>query len=597
MEKLTALRKLMQQNGLDAYIVTSGDAHGSSWVAEHWGGRKWLTGFTGSAATAVVTLTEAGLWTDGRYFIQAERELSGTGFDLYKMGEPGVPTYQEFILQKFPDGGHIGFDGQIMTFANFDTLNEKLNPEAGEEAPTLKFSFDQADLLGQMWSDRPPMSSAPAFEHLPQFAGLSAGEKLRIVRENMQASSISAYLVAGLDDVAWLLNIRGRDLPGMPVVYAFALITPKDANVFIDSAKVADISGKLTSQGFTIEDYSQIESKIKSLPYDGKIYFNANKTSTRLAYAIPDELEEDSESADIITGLKAAKSDIELANIRNAFIKEGAAMTKLIKWVDDAVKAGKVFTEDDVATTLIGFRKEQEHYIGDSFPAIAAYAANGAQAHYRHEGSGATVKHDGFLLLDTGGQYLDGTTDTTRTLVVGKLTDEMKKDFTIVLKGHVNLQTAVFTKGTTGHALDMLARQPILQDCQNYNHGTGHGIGYCLGVHEGPQGIASRHSGVALVPGMILSNEPAIYKEGRYGIRTENVIAVKELCENENGVFYNFENLTFCPYDTRAINPKLLTQAEKEYVNAYHTKVQEVLAPLLTAEEQMWLKEYCSSII
>jgi len=596
MDKLKSLRKLMQENNLDAYIVTSSDAHGSSWVAGHWSGRKWLTGFTGSAGIAVVTLAEAGLWTDGRYFIQAERELPGTGFDLYKMGEPGVPTYEEFILQKFPEGGHIGFDGQTMTFANFDALNEKLNPEAGEEPPTLKFSFDQEDLLGQIWSERPPMSSAPAFEHLPQFAGLSAGEKLHIVREKMQASNITAYLVTGLDDVAWLLNIRGNDLPSTPVVYAFTLITEKDAFVFVDSAKIADICSKLISQGFTLEDYWQIESKIKSLPHKGKIYFNPNKTSTRLAYAIPDELEEDSESVDIITILKAVKSDIELANIRNAFIKEGAAMTKLIKWVDDAVKAGKLFTEDDVATTLISFRKEQEHYIGDSFHAIAAYAANGAQAHYRHEGSGATVMHEGFLLLDTGGQYLDGTTDTTRTLVVGTLTDEMKKDFTIVLKGHMNLQTAVFTKGTTGHALDMLARQPILQDCQNYNHGTGHGIGYCLGVHEGPQGVASRHSDVSLVPGMILSNEPAIYKEGRYGIRTENVIAVKEFCENKNGIFYSFENLTFCPYDTRAINPELLTQAEKDYVNAYHLKVQNMLAPLLTSEEQVWLKEYCLEI-
>jgi len=587
METISALRTLMKARGLDAYIISSGDAHNNDRMADYWRVRLWFSGFTGSAGTVVVTPTEAGLWTDGRYFIQAEEELTGTTIDLYKMGEPGVPTYEEFLLEKLPDGGKLGFDGRTMSAAAFDLLKKKLAPK------NLTYCY-QEDLVGMLWADRPPLPRLPVFEHLPKFAGLSAAEKLRTVREKMKAHGVTAYLVSALDDIAWLLNIRGQDVSNTPVVYAYVLITDKDAHVFIDPAKVADISGKLSSQGFTLDAYEAVGDKLKSLA-SGNIYYNCNRTNVLLSEgAIPGELER-VDTRDIIAFLKGVKSEAELANIRNAYIKEGVAMTKLLKWLDDSLSAGDVLTEDDVVKKLQGFRKQQENYLCDSFDTISAYGANAAQAHYSHKGTGATLEPKGFYLLDTGGQYLDGTTDTTRTVVLGALTDEMKHDFTLVLKGHIALSCAVFLKGTTGRELDMLARQPILQSCQNYNHGTGHGIGYCLGVHEGPYGINQRND-IVIESGMVFANEPGIYKQGCYGIRTENSVVAKELCKNDNGTFYNFETLTYCPYDTRGINVEMLTPQEKDFVNTYHTKVQTVLSPMLTEDEQMWLKGRCASI-
>ena len=584
-DKLTALRVLMKERGIDAYVILGVDAHNNDRMAKYWRARAWLSGFTGSAGLVVVTPTEAGLWTDGRYFIQAEQELNGTGIELYRMGEPQVPKYEDFLLSKLPNGGKLGFDGRTMSIAAFDILKEKM------DFKNLTYCF-QEDLVDMIWADRPAMPSASAFEHPLEFAGLSAAEKLRIVREKMAESNITAYLITALDSIAWLLNIRGNDIGDTRTIYAYALITEKDARIFIDDSKLTELSGKLDHQGFSVDSYDAILASLKSMPPTGKIYYDPAKTNIMLTSAIPQGIERPikDKDKDIIVYLKGVKSEIELANIRNAFIKEGVAMTRLLKWIDEAVSVGKVFTEDDVSTAMTNFRKTGEHCIGDSFATIAAYGANAALPHYQHTDSGETVKHEGFLLIDTGGQYLDGTTDTTRTVVVGSISAEMKRDFTSVLKGHIALLSAVFPTGTTGHALDMLARQPILKGCKNYNHGTGHGIGYCLGVHEGPHGIAQQHSDVALVPGMIVSNEPGIYVKGRYGIRTENVIAVKELCKNEHGTFLNFENLTFCPYDIRAIDVTLLTQEEIDFVNMYHSKVYQVLSPMLTEDEQRWLK-------
>ena len=586
MDKLKNLRYLMLERGLDAYIISGGDAHNNAYMADYWLVRSWFSGFTGSAGMVVVTPTEAGLWTDGRYFIQAENELAGTGITLFKMGEPDVPTYEAFLLDKLPEGGKVGFDGRTMSTAAFDSLKEKLG------AKNLTYEY-QEDLIGMLWSNRPHLLGLPVFEHLPKFAGLSAAEKLRIVREKMKEASVTVYLVSSLDDIAWLLNIRGQDVGKIPVAYSYALITEKDADIFIDPVKVADICGKLTSQGFTINNYEAVADKLKALPTDACIYFNKNRTNILLG-SIVGELKY-VDTKDIIAMLKGVKSDVELANIRNCYIKEGTAMTKLLKWLDDSVKAGKTVTEDDVANELVNFRKQQEYYLCDSFETISAYGENAALPHYKHKDNGATLKPKGFFLLDAGGQYLDGTTDTTRTVVLGPISDEMKHDFTLVLKGHIALSRAVFLKGTTGIALDMLARQPVMLDCQNYNHGTGHGIGYCLNVHEGPYGIHQRAE-IVLEPGMLTANEPGIYKQGRYGIRTENSIVVQELCKNENGTFYNFETLTYCPYDTRAINVEMLTQDEKDFVNNYHAKVLETLSPRLDPGEQEWLKERCEKI-
>jgi len=578
--KLASLRGLMLERGIDAYVITGGDAHINDRMADYWRARAWFSGFTGSAGTVVVTASEAGVWTDGRYFVQAEQELAGSGITLYKEGEPGVPKYEDFVLDKLPKNGKLGFDGRTMSAAAFDTLKEKLRDKT--------FHYHE-DLVGMIWTNRPPLSSAPAFEHLPNFAGLSAAEKLQNVRAKMIENKIDAYLVTALDNIAWLLNIRGNDIDNTPVVYSYALITNKDAFVFIDSNKVADISGKLTSQGFTLENYDAVAEKLSTLPRDINIYYNQGKTNVSLALEIPNK--PDKNSKDIITHLKGVKSEIELKNIRNAYIKEGVAMVKLLKWVDDNISANKEFCENDVETILKVFRKEQEYYLRDSFDTIAAYGENAALPHYKHTGDGATIKPEGFLLIDAGGQYLDGTTDTTRTVVVGSITDEMRRDFTLVLKGHIAFSQAIFLENTTGHALDMLARQPVLAGLKNYNHGTGHGIGYCLGVHEGPQSVAARNVDVALVPGMILSNEPGIYEPGRYGIRIENILAVQKLCKNTHGAFLNFENLTYTPYDMRAVDVSLLTCGEIEFINSYHKKVYETLSPRLSEDEQKWLKK------
>jgi len=579
MDKLKNLRALMQERGLDAYIIPSADAHNSEYVCDYWRGREWISGFTGSAGLVVVTPAEAGLWTDGRYFIQAAQELPGD-IALYKMAQPNVPTYEEFLRDIKAE--KIGFDGRTMTVSAFEKLKEKL--------PNAVYSYAE-DLIGMIWQDRPPMPTAPAFEHPPEFAGLSAAQKLQDVRAKMKEVGVDTYLVTALDDIAWLLNVRGRDVSATPLVYAFMLITEKDAHVFTDLGKFVDLSGKLTCQGFTMHDYDAVADMLKSLPATGKIYYNKEQTNTLLSESIAQELKD---TNDIIAYMKGVKTDAELANTRNAYIKESVVLVKMLKWLEENVASG--LTEDDVDKKLTALRQEQKHYLHDGFNTIAAYMANGTLSHYRHVGTGDTIKPEGFLLIDTGGQYMDGTTDTTRTVAVGALTDEMKRDFTLVLKAHVAFSMAVFPTGTTGHQLDMVARQPILQSLQNYNHGTGHGIGYCLGVHEGPHNISPRPVNVTLVPGMLASNEPALYKEGRYGIRTENIVAVKKLCKNEFGEFLAFETLTLCPYDMRAVDVEMLTAQEKEFVNAYHTKVYETLAPLLPADEQVWLKNATEKI-
>lgn len=588
MDKLMALRKLMDDKGIDAYIIPSGDAHNTEYVSAYWNARKWFTGFTGSSGLAVVTKKSAGLWTDARYFIQAEEQLKGTGIDLYKMGEPNVPNYVDFLLESLPEGAKLSFDGRSMSIASFENIKEKLAPK------NISYTYNN-DLVGEIWKDRPALPSEAAFEHPPTFAGKSVSDKLQAVRQKMKEFGVTTYLVTSLTDIAWLLNMRGSDIAFLPVVYSYVLIRETEATVFVDSAKITDISGKLNSQGFSIDAYDAIFEKVKQLPETDIIYYNSNKTNVLLSEAIPKNIERKLQINNIIAHLKGVKSENELSNIRNAFIKEGVSMVKLLKWLDDSVKTGSTLTEDSIAKKLTEIRKQQNDCLGDSFDTISAYAANGALPHYRHEGEGATIKPEGFYLIDTGGQYLDGTTDTTRTIAMGSLTDEMRKDFTLVLKGHLAVNSAIFLQGTTGVAIDAIARQPILQDRQNFKHGTGHGIGYCLGVHEGPHGVSSR-STVELVPGMLISNEPGIYKQGRHGIRTENVLVVKELCKDDGNTFLCFENLTICPYDTRGVIVDLLTNLEKDAINSYHTMVYDTLSPMLNTDEKEWLKNATTKI-
>ena len=572
-EKLTALRKLMAERGIDAYIITSADAHASEYTALFWRGREWISGFTGSAGLLVVTPKEAALWTDGRYFIQAERELQNSGINLFKQGEPNVPKYTEFLAENLPENGKLGFDGRTVTASNFAIIKKALNHKK------ISFAYNE-DLLNLIWQNRPPMPQEKAFAHAPQFAGITAQEKLSLVRTKMQEKNIDAYLITAPECTAWLANIRGRDIPCLPVVYAFSLITQTEAHIFIDEQKITpDLL-----PDFTIHDYDELPQFLRNFKTEN-LYFNPANTNVTLSEIFPTA--DPKPADDIIPLLKAAKSPAELANIENAFIKEGVVLTKMLFWLHTAMEAGEPLTEGDVVRKLQALRREQPHYLCDSFDTICAYGANAAQAHYNCGETGAALQPHGFLLIDTGGQYLDGTTDTTRTIALGDLSPEMKRDFTLVLKGNIALTNAIFPTGTTGSALDILARQFLWESGQNYRHGTGHGIGYCLSVHEGPHNISPLHNAVPLAPGMLTSNEPALYKENRYGIRTENILYVTE---SQFPDYLKFRTLTLCPIDPRAIDPSLLTPSEIAHLDAYHAHIYKTLSPHLSAPEREWLK-------
>jgi len=590
MERLAQLRAAMKAQALDAYIVTGADAHGSGYVSAYWKTRAWLTGFTGSSGLAVVTRHEAGLWTDGRYFIQAEKELAGSGFTLFKMQEPNVPTYQDFLKDKLPQGGRIGFDGRTLTMQSFDTLKKQLTER------NAQYALD-VDVIGALWQDRPaiPVDAGSVFAHPPEFAGKTTAQKLALVREQMTKKKIGGYLVAALDDIAWLANIRGRDVPYTPVVYAFAFITAQQAHLFIEPAKVQGIA----LGDFVLHKYEEFAAFLKGLRATelggGKLYFNPNKTSAVLGDVIPKGIATARNAAeDILPLLKAVKDEHELKNIRQAYINEGVVWVGLLKWLDDQLAAPGELTlcEGDIARKLTVLRKERfpALYLHDSFSTIAAYGGNAASAHYSPGENGAAIKRDGFLLIDSGGQYMNGTTDTTRTIPVGALTDEMKRDFTLVLKGHIALTLAEFPAGTTGSQIDILARLPLYKDGKNFRHGTGHGIGYVLGVHEGPHNIAHMPNVIALAAGMLASNEPGMYKQDEYGIRTENIICVKELRKTDYGTFLGFDSLTFCPINIEAMDLTLLTDEERKYVNDYHAATFAALSPYLDAAEAEWLK-------
>jgi len=583
MDKLVSLRNLMEEHCLDAYIIPSGDPHASEYTPDCFNARKWFSGFTGSAGLVVVMKDKAGLWTDVRYYIQAAKELKGTNIELFKRGQPGVPDYEKFLAENLGENARVGFDGNTFTVDNFDKLKKALIKKS------VSYSY-QNDLVGKLWLDRPSVSQKEAFEHELKFAGISATEKLENLREEMKEKEIEACLVTALDGVAWLTNMRGYDLQNTPVVYAFALVTKEDAFVFVDPKKVKSISSKLTSQGFTLKNYEDLPEFLGKLKTKN-IHFNKKTTNVLLSESIPEEIIKiTKEKHDIILNQKAIKSKIEIANIKNAYIKEGAVLVKMLVWLEKALKSGQKLFEGDVTCKLKELRSEQEHYLFDSFDTISAYGSNAAIIHYNAGEKGDEIKPSGFLLVDTGGQYLDGTTDTTRTIPVGETTDEMKEYYTYVLKGLINLTRVRFPDNTRSNALDVFARKPLWDYYANYGHGTGHGIGYCLGVHEGPNSISPAVNETVPKPGMIYSNEPGFYKEGEYGIRLENTIMVVECCKNSFGSFLGFETLMLCPFDLDTIDLRDLTDMELVWLNDYHMVTYDRLSPFLNEDEKAWLK-------
>ncbi|MEK4698322.1 aminopeptidase P family protein [Solibacillus sp. FSL R7-0668] len=582
-DRVEKLRQLMKDNEMDAYIIPSYDAHQSEYVAEHWKGRQWLSGFTGSAGTVVVTLEDAGLWTDGRYYIQAEQQLAGSGIRLFKMTEPGVPSYSQWLATVLKEGAVVGFDGTVFS------TNMVKKMEVDLKAKSITFKMEQ-DLLDVLWEDRPAIPKEPLFTHDIQFAGKSRVEKLNEVRQDMKTKGANYFILTSLDDIAWLLNIRGNDVPNSPVVITNVIVAAQNCYLFIDACKVpAAVKEELEADGIELKDSADILPFLAELSGEDTVLLDANRTNIRLYNAINSEAKK-VVSANMTTALKAIKNDVEIKNFKACEIKDGVAMVKFIKWLKDAV-AKEAITEIAAEEKLEQFRSEQEGFVGPSFDTIAGYQEHAALMHYKaNPETQHTLKAEGLLLIDSGGQYYDGTTDITRTFVLGELTERQKRDYTLVLKGFIALSAVKFLHGATGSNLDVLARQPIWQHGIDYKCGTGHGVGFFLNVHEGPQSIRNDVNTVTLEKGMILTNEPGIYLEGQYGIRIENMMVVTQAEKTEFGQFMEFEAITYCPIDLAGIDKELLTKQEIQWLNDYHQEVYTKLAPYLDEEERVWLR-------
>ena len=587
--RIAALRAHIAQEQIQAFIIPSTDPHLSEYVAPHWQSREWISGFTGSAGTVVVTAKDAGLWTDSRYFLQAARQLEGTCITLYKEMLPETPNIPEFLSAHLQEGDCVGIDGKMFSAEEVEHLQKELK-KSGIRIKSI------ADPIQLLWTDRPAMPLAPAFVYDTKYAGMSFTEKLPAVRQAMEAAGADSLLLSALDEIAWLLNIRGSDVHCNPVVVSYLLIERYEIHCFIQPQKVtAELASYFKANGISVHPYEEIGDYLNSFNAHS-ILMNPAKTNYAIYSAIrPGCL--------IINGaspvalLKAIRNKQEIAGIHAAMQRDGVALVKFLKWLDEAVPAGKE-TEISVDKKLHTFRAAQPLYMGESFDTIAGYKEHGAIVHYEATPeTDVTLKSEGFLLLDSGAQYLDGTTDITRTIALGPLTEEEKTDYTLILKGHIALAMAVFPEGTRGAQLDVLARMPIWKERMNYLHGTGHGVGHFLNVHEGPQSIRMNENPVALQPGMVTSNEPGVYKAGSHGIRTENLVLTVPAGEGMFGKYLKFETLTLCPICRKGIIKELLTAEEIGWLNDYHRTVYEKLSPDLNNDEREWLKEACKAVI
>ena len=591
-ERISALRALMEERGYDAYMVPTDDNHQSEYVGEHFKARAFITGFTGSAGTAVITKDAAGLWTDGRYFIQAEQQLSGSGVKLFKMGEPGVPTVEEFIADVLPEGGTLGFDGRVVAMGEGQAL------EAAAAKKNGKIDYS-TDLIDKIWEDRPALSEEPAFALGIEYTGESTESKLKRIRKAMEEEGADIHIIAALDDVCWTTNLRGNDIEFFPLLLSYAVITKEDMKLYIDERKLTDeMKANLAKDNISLRPYNAVYEDVKELCADSAILVDPS----RLNYALYNNLPKGAKVIEKVNPtvlMKAMKNDTEIKNIKNAHVKDGVAVTKFMHWLKKNVGKTEI-TEISAAEKLEEFRKEQEGYLWQSFEPICGSGEHAAIVHYAATPeTNVPVVTDGLFLTDTGGGYMEGSTDITRTFAFGKITDRMAEDFTTVLLCNLRLARAVFMHGTCGYNLDILARMPAWERGINYNHGTGHGVGYLMNIHEAPSGfrIAIREREKAVIePGMVITDEPGIYIEGSHGIRTENELLVCEKEKTEYGQFLCFEPITYVPIDLDAVNPDMMTKEDKEQLNAYHAKVYELVSPHLNEEEKEWLKEYTRAI-
>lgn len=600
-KELLRLRERMQAEGIDAWLIMTDDFHGSEYVGDYFKCREYISGFTGSAGTLLVLKDHAGLWTDGRYFLQAKEQLEGSGITLYRSGQPGVPSLENVLQERLSAGETLGFDGRCVMAGYARRLREQLE----EKGITVVSGFD---LVGDVWEDRPPLSREPVWILPEEYAGMGAGEKIAEVRRVLKQKKADWFLLASLEDLCWLLNVRGNDVECTPVVLSYLLMSQEEVRWYVQTEALSpEVRDYLAQTGICLREYGEIYADVERLPAGSRLLYDENHVNDALISRIPPEVEaEDGENPTLL--LKAIKNPVEVSNERAAHIKDGVAVTRFLFWLkkqrkeEETGKWQTPVTELGAAAKLETFRREQDGYLGPSFYPILAYGEHGAIVHYAaDEDSDIPLRPEGFLLADTGGHYKEGTTDITRTIALGPLTREQKEMYTLVLKGHIRLADAVFLKGAAGMSLDVLARTPLWERGLDYNHGTGHGVGYLLSVHEGPNSFryrpaATRGNDCVLEEGMITSDEPGIYLEGRFGIRLENLLVCARKRENTFGVFLGFEPLTMVPFDREAILGEMLSEKERNWLNIYHRKVFETLSPYLEEEERRWLREETAEI-
>ena len=593
-DRLAKLRQEMAKRNIAVYIVPTADFHGSEYVGEHFKARKYITGFTGSAGTAVITMTEAGLWTDGRYFVQAAQQLEGSTIELRKMGMEGVPTIEEYLKDTLKEGEIIGFDGRVVSGTWGNTLLEIAREKNGS-------LYVDEDLVDIIWEDRPPMSKADVMLFDIKYTGRDASDKLADVRNVMKEKGADVHLMSSLYDIAWLLNVRGGDISYVPVVLSYLSITQEDCTWFVQEEVITDeIRKYLDKYNISTKPYDSFYDYVKTIGKGKKVLMDKSVVNYRICNNIPEGVEV-IDATDPTVFMKAIKNETELENTRKAHVKDAVAMIKFMYWLKTNVGKMRI-TEISAADYLEELRSQQEGFLDLSFDTICGYAQHGAIVHYAATPeTDVEIKPESFLLVDSGGHYLEGTTDITRTFAFGEVTDEMKSDFTRVFRSHTNLANARFRYGCTGLNLDILARAPFWDIDMDYNHGTGHGVGYVLNVHEGPNGFRWRQSpdrseGSVLEEGMITTDEPGIYIEGKYGIRTENELICRKGNKNDFGQFMYFENLTYVPIDLDAIDPNQMTSVEVKHLNDYHAMVFEKMSPYFEGEELEFLRKYTRAI-
>ena len=592
-EKLALLRAEMKKRGISAYVVVTDDFHASEYVGTHFKAREFLSGFTGSAGTLVVLPDSAALWTDGRYFLQAAQQLDGSGIELMRMGEPGVPEIADFLRDHVEENGFIGFDSRTVSNAFARTIGEKTREKL------IRFAGGE-DLVDLVWADRPALSCEPVWTLDVKYTGLTRREKLAMVRGKMEELGADVFVIPALDEVAWLLNLRGGDVLYTPVFLSYLLLGRDQATLCVQKEAVsAEIEAQLKADGVTLAPYDDIYRLVAALPTGTRVLLDGERANYRITQSVPDGAETLDRPSPIQL-MKAMKTPAEQENERLAHIKDGVAVTRFLYWLKHAVGKEPI-TELSAAKKLESLRAEGEHYLEQSFDPILAYGAHGAIVHYEPtEETDISLEPHGLCLADTGAQYLEGTTDITRTVALGPLTDEEKRIYTLVLRGHLQLGAAKFLYGCTGENLDMLARTPLWENGLDYNHGTGHGVGFVLGVHEGPERVhwdvnrQKRHC--VIEEGMIFSNEPGIYLAGKFGVRIENLVVVREAERTEFGRFLKLEPLTLVPYDRDAIDLAMLSSRDVELLNDYHAKVCAAILPYLQGDELNWLKEVTAPV-